>query len=290
MDMDETYETRMLADMGYEIIHTAHIGGREILVAENMGAPDDQRYMKAEYVSYGLIGEYDRIIYTTSYLSVMEEYAACINYQIASVRDEIGRADYQRELFTAAQCYPNDYGQDITGEVVAVKPSSLRPEYRRGDAQLVFVTHGNGAKANPKGGSVFCYHLSDGAEARFERHHILGVVMDLPQWAEDRMGRYRAIRELEAPVRTAPENVAGYTITERVKVGNMLFVLGENYNAPSPYVTWQKREGQPGYELGHFLTDRNRAANDLRRRADDERQNLAQGKDRSRLHGYSHAR
>jgi len=183
--MSEIDGRRMVADTGFEVIHAARVGDREILVAENMGALDDQRYMKAEYTTLGLVGQYDRMTYSTSYLDVMDEYTACLRYQIATVRDEIGRADHQPELFTAAQCSPNDYGRDITGEVVAVKPSTLRPEYRRGDAQLVFVTHGSGARANPRGSSVYCYHLGDGTETRFERHQILGVVTDVPQWAKD---------------------------------------------------------------------------------------------------------
>jgi len=287
--MSENTEKRMVADTGYEIKHAIHIGSREILVAENMSDPDGQFYMKAEYSENGIIGQYDRVIYSSSYLAVMDEFNEGISRQIMDVKEGIERSDFQAKPITAAHCYQNDYGQDITGEIVAIEASVLRPEWRRGDCQLVFVTHGGGARANPRSSAVFCYHLSDGKEARYERHQVLGVIKEVPTWAKEQLDFIQALREIDSPDCHAPENVGGYTITERVQVGKMLFVLGENLEAPSPYVTWQRYQGRSSYDLGHYLSDRNSAISDLHRRANNERENLALGNVRRRR-DRSHAR
>jgi len=71
------------------------------------------------------------------------------------------------------------------------------------------------------------------------------------------------------------EKNANYTITERIKVGKMTFVLGENPNAPSPFVTWQKMEGRSGYDVGNYMTNRESAVKDLHRRANNEKKFLS---------------
>jgi len=287
--MNSSNDKRMIADTGYAVMHTIHIGDREILVAENMDDPDGQFYMKAEYSEVGIIGQYDRVLYSASYLTVMENFAESIDRQIADIREDVERSDFQAKPITAEHCYPNDYGQDITGEVVAIKASELRPEYRRGDAQLVFVTHGNGARANSHGTGVFCYHLCDGKQAKYERHQVLGRIKILPEWAKEQIDFYQALIWLDAPEHTEPEEVGGYTIIDRVQVGKMLFVLGENPKAPSPYATWQRYQGRSSYDLGHYLNERNVAISDLHRRANNERENLTSIKG-YRLSDRSHAR
>jgi hypothetical protein len=195
--MSDSTEKRMIADTGYEVKQAIRIGSLEVLLAENMDDPDGKFYMKAEYTDNGLIGQYDKIIYSSNYLSVMDEFIVGLAQQAVAVRNEIGKADYQATPISADMCYPNDYGQDINGKVVAIKASALRPEYRRGDCQLVYVTGGNGARANAHGRAVYCYHLGDGEQTRFERHDIQGVVRELPDWAKERLAALQAEREPE---------------------------------------------------------------------------------------------
>lgn len=203
----------------------------------------------------------------------MRHFTARLNQQIDAVSAEIVLADFQANIITAEQCDPNDYSQDITGEVVVIKASALRPEYRRGDTQLVYVTHGNGAKADPRGNGVYCYHLNNGQQTRFERFEVQGKVKELPAWAKERLAALQAEQQTKkTPAK--PEIVAGYTITERVQAGKTLFVLGEKPNAVSPFVTWQRYEGRSGYDLGHYFSDRDKATADLQARADKERDRI----------------
>jgi hypothetical protein len=282
--MSETKGKRMVADTGYEVIHAMRIGDSEILVAENMNDSAGCHYMKVEYSDNGIIGQYDRAFYSSDYCAVMDAYISSIDQQLKRIRAEIVHADYQHTPITAADCYQHDYSQDISGKVVAIKAESLRPEYRRGDRQMVLVDGGFGTKNNARGSAVFCYHLYNGEHTRFERHDVLGIVRVLPAWAVERLDEMeRIIDERRSPQLTAngKETVAGYTITERIQVGDKLFVMGENPNAVSPFVTWQHLEGRPGYDNGNYFLTCRRAMIDLHARAKKERETIT-GLDRSR--------
>lgn len=281
--MRESNEKRMVGNTGYEVKRSIHLGDREVLVAEDMKAADDNFYLVANYSDNGLIGEYSRCVVSSDYLEIMQEFTKRVDEQMEKARAVVGKEDFQVELITASQCYPHDYGQRIVGKVVAIKAEVLRPEYRRGDVQLVFVSGGNGGKANPMGDGVYCYHLNNGQHTRFERYDVLGEIKVLPDWAKERLAVIQAEKEsTKNPQQTKaePEVVHGYTITERIKVGQKTFVLGENPNAVQKFVTWQQHEGRSGYDLGHYMNDRDKAMADLHTRADSEREGASPNKTR----------
>jgi hypothetical protein len=69
-----------------------------------------------------------------------------------------------------------------------------------------------------------------------------------------------------------PETVHGYIITDRMPVGNKVFVLAHNPNAVQKYVTWQGYSDKSlGYDFGHYYSNRSDAWTDCFRRADAER-------------------
>jgi hypothetical protein len=275
--MGENTEKRMVAGTGYEVIHEITMGDREVIIAEDMTAHNSQYYMKAEYRENGIIGEYSNIIYDSDYNNIMQEFLESLYKQLSSVKEDIGFCDFQPDIIKPDHCYPHDYSQDLTDKVVVVKASALRPEYRRGDNQLVYITHGGGAKANPRSTGIFCYHLNDGTTARYERHQVQGIIKHLPFWAKEQLDFFQNERKPVIPEPTQEETVGNYKITMRIQVGNTKFVLGENPKAPAPYATWQQHEGRNGYDLGHYLTDRDVAIKDLNRRASNARANLSVG-------------
>jgi hypothetical protein len=63
---------------------------------------------------------------------------------------------------------------------------------------------------------------------------------------------------------------AGYTITDRLVVGNYEFVIGQSNTAPGKYVTWKCKKGEKDYFWGHYLGDRLSAIEDLCRRGIEE--------------------
>ncbi|MFT9055798.1 MAG: hypothetical protein ABF449_04130 [Ethanoligenens sp.] len=62
---------------------------------------------------------------------------------------------------------------------------------------------------------------------------------------------------------------AGYTILQAQTVGNQEIVLGENLNAPDPYVTWICRGGTD-YNFGHYCSTMLSASRDFMKRVNRE--------------------
>ena len=183
--MSDSKEKRYIGDTGYEVKHSLWLGGKEILLAENMQAKDGQYYLIAQYVEKGFLCEYSRAAISDDYLEILRTFTERINKEVMAIQAERDITNYPPGLFTAEHCYPHSYDQSIAGKVVIIKPSVLSPEYRYGDNTLVYATHGNGTAANARGSAVFCYHLNTGKHTRFERQDVMGIIRPeyMPDWA-----------------------------------------------------------------------------------------------------------
>jgi len=74
---------------------------------------------------------------------------------------------------------------------------------------------------------------------------------------------------------TEPEIVSGYRITARTFVGDKVFVMAHNPKAVQPWATWQGRNDRPGYDWGHYWSDKRTARTDFFLRADSERTGMS---------------
>jgi hypothetical protein len=81
-----------------------------------------------------------------------------------------------KNAFTQEDCIKTGYAMSIAGKVIALKLSSLPPEYRDGDHQLYFCEGGGGSKPNPIGRSILAVSLADGERARWNRVDVLGIL------------------------------------------------------------------------------------------------------------------
>jgi hypothetical protein len=156
-------------------------------------------YFVGNYTENGVVGLYSECQGCDDFIEAMQEFTDRVNTQLEILRDEIKRSDMSRAVFTSEHCYPDDRAQSIDGKIVAVRADVLRPEYRRGDHQLVLVAGGHGAQANARGNAVFCYRLSDGKHTRFERYDIQGEVKPgcLPEWAKEKAATLQPGKVLE---------------------------------------------------------------------------------------------
>lgn len=187
-------EKRMAGE--FEIIHALQIGAREVVV----GVSPDQEFMCAFCTENGILAGYTEVMVSDDYLEIMELYTKRLQGQIEAVRAQQKTLHIPLEVLGGAQCFPLDDGDDITGKVVAIKPSSLRYEYRRADCQLILVTNGSGARGCSRGTSVYGINVFTGRrDGRWERQDVLGVVRQeyLPQWAKERLPVIERERVLE---------------------------------------------------------------------------------------------
>ena len=276
--MDENKEKRMIGDTGYEVRQALKIGGNEILLAENLNAEDGQFYLVCNYSENGVICEYKLGMTSDDYLEIMSEFTERVKAEVDKIQTARDALNLPADLFTTADCYPRNYEESIEGQVVAIKSAVFSPEYRRGDMQLVYAVNGNGAAANPRGNAVYCYHLNDGSHTRFERYEVMGVVKEIPAWAQASLARLKA--EIDKPAETK-EFAGNYEITDRIEVGQKVFALGYCEKAAQPYGTWQGYKNSRGnFDWGHYFDTRERAKTDLHDRAAKEQERIDRPKRR----------
>ncbi len=180
-------DRRMISDTGYEVLRSQWVGGTEYLMAENQAACEDERYMVCDYTRSAILGQYSEAVVGGEMDEATQEFKQRVNTAREAIKNELDRRGLPAELFNAEDCIPHSYEQDINGKVVVIKSEALSPEYRRGSEQLMYVLGGFGANANSRGNAVFCCQLSDGEKARYERYQVLGIVKELPDWAQERL-------------------------------------------------------------------------------------------------------
>ena len=177
-------EKRMIDQ--FEIIHSLQIGARELVV----GVSPEQEFMCCCCTRDSMREYYSEAMGSDDYLEVMELYADRLKGQVAAMQAQRKTLHIPLNMLGEEHCFPLLGSDDITGKVVAVKPSSLRFEYRRADCQLILVTNGSGARGYSRGTSVYGVNVFTGRrDGRWERMDIMGEVRPacLPQWAKDRL-------------------------------------------------------------------------------------------------------
>ena len=207
-DIEDTLEAeqrrRMVGETNYEVKHAIHVGDKEIVFAEDKNAENGMCWFVGNYTHNDILGQYADCQVSDDFLETMQEFSERALTQV-KVMKAINQSRLP-QIFTSEKCYRNDYSQSIDGKIVAIKADVLRPEYRRGDVQLVLVDGGNGAKANPIGRAVYCYHLNDGKHTRFERYDVQGEIRPeyLPAWAKEKAAAIQA--EKAAQPQKSPNN------------------------------------------------------------------------------------
>ena len=187
-------EKRMIEN--FEIIHALQIGAREVVV----GVSPEQEFMCCFCTQDGMREYYAEAMASDDYLEIMELYADRLKGQVAALQAQRKTLHIPLELLGREHCFPLNDSDDITGKVVAVKPTSLRYEYRRADCQLILVTNGSGARGYSRGTSVYGVNVFTGRrDGRWERRDVLGEVRleCLPQWAKDHLQVIQRERALE---------------------------------------------------------------------------------------------
>ena len=180
----------------YKIIHALQIGAREVVV----GVSPEQEFMCSFCTQDGVREYYTEAMASDDYLEIMELYTDRLKGQIAAIQAQRKTLHIPLDMLGQEQCFPLHDSDDITGKVVAVKPSVLRYEYRRADCQLILVTNGSGAQGYPRGTSVFGINVFTGRrDSRWARTDILGEVRPecLPQWVKDRLPSIEREQALE---------------------------------------------------------------------------------------------
>lgn len=196
----------------YEIKHSIHLGKTEIVQAEDTGKivpydteydsekfilldtdAEDSKYLLAECTYDNPFGavEYKNTLVSGDYLEIMGEFIKRLQENIEEVSQ--ARANTDIKPLGYDYCVPKSELGDYLGRICIVRESALRPEYRTPTSQLIYITDGNGARANAIGRACYSTNLYSGKRSRFERSDILGVAdeKNLPAWAKEKFAEIR---------------------------------------------------------------------------------------------------
>ena len=185
-------EKRMVGD--YTVLHSIHIGQKEVVLGENTKAVKGERYLCC-YSEQALVFEKltDGLV-SDGYAEIMKVFAERVAEAAGEMVEEIDREE--KEVGTNNEilkdgCEPFTYEDNLTNKVVVVRGNVLRPEFRRATRQLMLCVGGFGAQPNSRGRTCYCISLYDQHETSFYRQDILGTVDpdNLPDWAKDGLGK-----------------------------------------------------------------------------------------------------
>jgi hypothetical protein len=104
-------------------------------------------------------------------------------------------------------CKPDSQNHDYTSKLIVVKACELKPEYRTADSQLMLCSHGNGARPNAIGTSVFGHELFSGENVCYGRHQIEGIAnpAKMPDWAVEKMAVIESARAMQKKALEVPK-------------------------------------------------------------------------------------
>ena len=180
----ERDEKRMAG--GYEITHAIHIGNTEIVMGENPKAPEDERYMVADYKEKGILAQYVNCCASDDFVELAEVFAERLTEQIRQIKKQRDKTLCGKKPIDRNEGALLPLADDIKGKVIVINADCLRPEYRSPINQLYLANSGNGTSMNARGTAVYCTNLYDKSDTRMERYDILGIMEpeNLPEWAK----------------------------------------------------------------------------------------------------------
>jgi len=176
---------------GYEEKLCIKLAGQFVIFAEH---PTEEAAYLSGYVKHGVC--YDHEIFA-DYVEAMRDFTNKLDElvnELETERNVFGLAAYP---LTTGFCLQESYNDDFTGKLIIVRASELSPEYRSAEHQLVLCSHGNGARPDAIGTSVFGTELHSGKTVCFGRHQIEGVAdpEKLPSWAARKFALHEKLNE-----------------------------------------------------------------------------------------------
>ena len=179
-----TDEKRMAGD--YVVKESVHIGGKDIIIGENLSDPNGNYYLVADCKQTAFFESFTNCLVGKDYAEVAELFAHRVSEaakMLCEERDKLPKG--ASVILTAKDCEPLG-SQNLKGKVIVIKPDVMYSERQNAACQLYMATGGNGLRADAFGTAVYCTRIYDKYETRFERYDVLGTIEPekLPEWAK----------------------------------------------------------------------------------------------------------
>ena len=180
----------------YTVLHAIQIGDKELIVGDDPEAEKGQRFMTAYCEQNELFARYAEALVSDSYPEILRIFAERLAQQAERTRIALNTPHIQGindRFLTENDCHTVNGSMELSGKIVVIRASTLRPEYQSATHQLYICEGGFGAAANSRGTSCFCHNLYSGHKERFSHRDILGTLeeKELPEWARLGLVLYR---------------------------------------------------------------------------------------------------
>ncbi len=192
-------EKRMFGD--YEILTSFRIGRNEIVLAENVNAAQNERFLCGYVESNSLFERIVDCAESDSYADV----AILFGERVAEKAEEAQKKfEHEKTVvgdnreMKSNECEPITENDLLKGKIVVIRGDALRSEYRWAAYQMYLCVGGFGAQPNSRGRSCFCRSLYDGHNATFQRQDVLGTFPTerLPEWAANGLKKAKSKEKL----------------------------------------------------------------------------------------------
>lgn len=173
---------------GYEITQSFKYGGTEILLGENLKEPNGNYYMCCFAERNPFYERYIDAVACDDYTKMTEFYGLRLLKQVELVKAKNKSFDFDTSFITPEMCDSID-GRDLENEVIVLKPTSLKAEYRLSPYQILYCKGGNGARHDGRGQAVFADEVFSKENVRYERCDVMGILKEecYPEWVQQRI-------------------------------------------------------------------------------------------------------
>lgn len=180
-------EKRMIDN--YEVKNSIHIGGKEILYAEDLTVSEPYMVCNCQWDNPLGIDIYDKAIACSDYLEALKEFLERASSEMEHVKAQRAERGVSNEPLTAEDCIPGSTDTSYENQLVVIKPEKMIASARTADEQLFLVTGGFGCDPNARGQAVYCKNLFTGKTVRWDRPDVAGIIQSdrIPEWAHQRL-------------------------------------------------------------------------------------------------------
>ena len=185
----------------YEVKNTIHIGGKEVILAEDLTSEAPYMVCNCQWDNPLGIDVYDKAVFGTDYLEAITEFLGRVSAEVQHVQGQRTERGISNEPLTASDCIPGSTGASYSNQLVVIRPECMIASARTADEQLFFATGGFGCNPEARGQAVYCKNLFSGKTVRWERHDVAGIILPerIPAWAHQRLQEMGIAQEKPVP-------------------------------------------------------------------------------------------